>query len=44
MENIKVLVVDDEPSIRDLLSRQLRFAGFSVAAVANGNDAVLAAE
>lgn len=44
MENIKVLVVDDEPSIRDLLSRQLRFAGFSVAAVSNGNDAVLAAE
>ena len=44
MENIKVLVVDDEPSIRDLLSRQLRFAGFSVAAVGNGNDAVVAAE
>ena len=44
MENIKVLVVDDEPSIRDLLSRQLRFAGFSVAAVGNGNDAVAAAE
>ncbi|MFM6977161.1 MAG: response regulator transcription factor [Micrococcales bacterium] len=44
MENIKVLVVDDEPSIRDLLSRQLRFAGFSVAAVGNGNDAVIAAE
>ena len=44
MENIKVLVVDDEPSIRDLLSRQLRFAGFSVAAVSNGNDAVMAAE
>ena len=44
MENIKVLVVDDEPSIRDLLSRQLRFAGFSVAAVSNGNDAVIAAE
>ncbi len=44
MENIKVLVVDDEPSIRDLLSRQLRFAGFSVAAVGNGNEAVLAAE
>ena len=44
MENIKVLVVDDEPSIRDLLSRQLRFAGFSVAAVGNGNDAVQAAE
>ena len=44
MENIKVLVVDDEPSIRDLLSRQLRFAGFSVAAVGNGNEAVLSAE
>ncbi|WP_296630393.1 response regulator transcription factor [Rhodoluna sp.] len=44
MENIKVLVVDDEPNIRDLLSTSLRFAGFSVYAVANGADAVAAAE
>lgn len=44
MENVKVLVVDDEPNIRDLLSTSLRFAGFSVHAVANGADAVHAAE
>lgn len=44
MENVKVLVVDDEPNIRDLLSTSLRFAGFSVHAVANGAEAVYAAE
>ena len=44
MENVKVLIVDDEPNIRDLLSTSLRFAGFSVHAVGNGTDAVNAAE
>ena len=44
MENIKVLVVDDEPNIRDLLTTSLRFAGFNVHAVGNGADAVAAAE
>ena len=44
MENVKVLIVDDEPNIRDLLSTSLRFAGFNVHAVANGADAVHAAE
>ncbi|MFM6939570.1 MAG: response regulator transcription factor [Rhodoluna sp.] len=44
MENVKVLVVDDEPNIRDLLSTSLRFAGFSVYAVGNGAEAVAAAE
>lgn len=44
MENVKVLIVDDEPNIRDLLSTSLRFAGFSVHAVANGTEAVNAAE
>jgi two-component system OmpR family response regulator len=44
MEPIKILVVDDEPNIRDLLASGLRFAGFSVLAVGNGNDAVTAAE
>lgn len=44
MENVKVLVVDDEPNIRDLLSTSLRFAGFNVLAVGNGADAVTAAE
>ena len=41
---MKVLIVDDEPNIRDLLSTSLRFAGFSVHAVGNGADAVNAAE
>ena len=40
MEAVKVLVVDDEPNIRDLLSASLRFAGHQVATAANGNDAV----
>ncbi len=44
MEPTKILVVDDEPNIRDLLASGLRFAGFSVLAVGNGNDAVVAAE
>jgi two-component system OmpR family response regulator len=40
METLKVLVVDDEPNIRDLLSASLRFAGHQVATAANGNDAI----
>lgn len=40
---IKVLIVDDEPSIRDLLTRHLRFEGFLTNAVSNGADAVEAA-
>jgi two-component system OmpR family response regulator len=43
-EPVKVLVVDDEPNIRDLLTTSLRFNGYSVYAVGNGNDAVAAAE
>ena len=43
-EPIKVLVVDDEPNIRDLLTTSLRVNGYSVYAVGNGNDAVVAAE
>ena len=44
MEAYKVLIVDDEPNIRDLLSSSLRYAGFSTHAVGNGHDAVAAAE
>lgn len=44
MENVKILVVDDEPNIRDLLSTSLRFAGFSVETAGNGNTAVEMAE
>jgi len=40
MERLKVLVVDDEPNIRDLLSASLRFAGHQVATAANGTDAI----
>lgn len=40
MESFKVLVVDDEPNIRDLLSASLRFAGHQVLTAANGADAI----
>lgn len=36
MAGPKILVVDDEPNIRDLLTASLRFAGFQVRAVGNG--------
>jgi len=42
--NIKVLVVDDEASIRDLLTRTLRFEDFETMSVANGTDAITAIE
>ena len=35
-----VLVVDDEPSIRELLSASLRFAGFDVLSAADGKEAL----
>ncbi len=40
MENLKVLVVDDEPNIRDLLSASLRFQGHQGLTAANGNEAI----
>lgn len=36
-----VLLVDDEPAIVNTLSRTLRAKGYSVQAVASGNDALL---
>jgi two-component system OmpR family response regulator len=39
-----ILVVDDEPSIRDLLSASLRFSGFEVLTAAAGLEAVEIAE
>lgn len=39
-----LLVVDDEPNIRELLSTSLRFAGFDVLSAANGADALKLAE
>ncbi|MFD1505536.1 response regulator transcription factor [Georgenia yuyongxinii] len=39
----RLLVVDDEPSIRELLSASLRFAGFDVVTAEDGNAALKAA-
>jgi two-component system OmpR family response regulator len=39
----KVLVVDDEPNIRELLSTSLRFAGFDVLTAADGHEALRSA-
>ncbi|MEU7001011.1 response regulator transcription factor [Nonomuraea sp. NPDC046570] len=39
-----ILVVDDEPSIRDLLSASLRFSGFEVLTASDGLEAVQIAE
>lgn len=36
----RLLVVDDEPNIRELLSASLRFAGFQVASAANAAEAL----
>ncbi|WP_058234879.1 response regulator transcription factor [Devriesea agamarum] len=36
----RLLVVDDEPNIRDLLATSLRFAGFEVFTASNGNEAI----
>ncbi len=38
----RILVVDDEPNIRDLLITSLRFAGFQVRAAANGAQTISA--
>jgi two-component system OmpR family response regulator len=40
----RLLVVDDEPNIVELLSTSLRFAGFEVATATTGADAVKAVE
>src|ERR671935_1488977 len=39
-EPYRVLVVDDEPNIVDVVSMALRFQGFTVASAATGRDAV----
>lgn len=39
-EPIRVLVVDDEPNIRDFLQLGLQYEGFSVALAADGNTAL----
>ena len=40
----RVLVVEDEPSIRDVITKILERAGYTVHAVANGADAIDAAQ
>ena len=35
-----IVVVDDEPSIRELLVASLHFAGFDVATAASGSEAI----
>jgi two-component system, OmpR family, response regulator len=40
----RLLVVDDEPNIRELLSASLRYAGFEVATAADGQQALTMAE
>jgi two-component system OmpR family response regulator len=40
----RLLVVDDEPNIRELLSASLRYAGFEVATAADGHQALALAE
>jgi len=40
----KLLVVDDEPNIRDLLAASLRFAGFAVVTAGDGRTALRLAE
>jgi CheY-like chemotaxis protein len=40
----QVLVVDDDPKIRDMLRRTLQKAGWTVAEAANGSEAIAALE
>ena len=40
----RLLVVDDEPNIRELLSASLRYAGFEVATAADGQQALAMAD
>lgn len=40
----RLLVVDDEPNIRDLLASSLRYTGFEVFTAANGSEAIKQAE
>jgi two-component system OmpR family response regulator len=41
-ERVRILVVDDEPNIVDVISMALRFEGFEVACAANGAEAIAA--
>src|SRR3954465_12159695 len=41
-EELRILVVDDEPNILDVISMALRFQGFRVETAANGREALAA--
>src|SRR5207237_1918717 len=43
-DRTRLLVVDDEQSIRELLAASLRFAGFDVHTAATGHEALRSAE
>jgi two-component system OmpR family response regulator len=43
-KNHRILVVDDESSISELISTSLRFVGFDVRTAASGSEALVAAE
>ncbi|GIH96616.1 response regulator transcription factor [Planobispora siamensis] len=43
MDGHRLLVVDDEPVVRELLSATLRFAGYTVTSAATGSEALEAA-
>jgi two-component system OmpR family response regulator len=43
-KNHRILVVDDESSISDLISTSLRFVGFDVRTAASGSEALIVAE
>ena len=40
----RILVVDDEPNINDLISTSLKFSGFEVRSAMNGAQALTVAE
>jgi len=42
--NAKILVVDDEEALSDLVSSALRFAGYTVHSESNGFDALRSAK
>ena len=41
---MRLLVVEDDPTLRELLAASLRFAGFAVSSAATGTEALAAAE
>jgi two-component system, OmpR family, response regulator len=41
-DTIRILVVDDEPNIVDVIAMALRYQGFAVESAANGRDAIAA--